>query len=744
MQIKRYRYILPWILVLTQYLNAQSQSIQLSGFVRDKNTQTPLSNVQLSVVGTQYGTVTDVKGRFSLGLRTVKPSAVVKIQHIAYEPINMKLSDFYRSITIDLSPRVIPLQGVRVEAEGTQVDIKQDLPQAIRILEARSFQNKGYADAADMLKTDHSIQVSESHTGRRQVSVRGGNPDETVILYNNIRLNRLYDSRFDLSLIDIDEMSRMEVIKGSNTILYGTGALAGVINIVPQFQKDYTLRFKQGVGSYDAGNWSMQAYRPIGPVDLSYTFKKGATHRMYEDSVEEPDYLENLATHHQANMAVRLDKEGDNQLRFSGLYTDYDYINDRLSEKLQMENTVIMGQWLGKLGRFGRFETNGAYSRQKELQSYSSMAFIPKRDIDSKSIQINVEKPVVWKRFEMILAYQFEDDEMDYSEIQRWTSMAVQRVPYVMNRTHHGAAAVTKYHAPTGYDYLSTFDCNVSFRRDWVKDTRVDDESILGTEWAPTWPDQRKHDKTTVKFSANLSGVRGDFLFNGYMNYGTAIKFPSLVQQVSQPQLSNNSSAEMYLKPEENRSTEIGIELTRQVDQQEIMGWQLNANFFKNYYNNKFRYYFIPGIPVAYYDNVRTASITGVEGSGRIFLFDKKMTIGGGFSKYFVSDKAAFPFKYDQKGVLDLIIEHAGWQGHLHYFAEGEQVGWVRMTGGSFGVIDLPGFSNFDVFVGKSFDFFNVKTQFTGSIRNILDTELTVAELPFRDRRFHLTFGIKY
>ena len=732
------------VVFVAGWVFAQESSRTIKMQVRDQNTRHFLEAVEISVPGTSLGTVSDHAGHFALNVPGRLGDVKVLIQHIAYEPVTMQLSQLQRLSMVELVPRVIPLQGVKVEADGIQAKLSNDLPQAINIIESRVFQNKGYLDAADMLKTDHSIQVSESHTGKRQVSLRGGNPDETMILYNNIRMNRVYDSRFDLSLIDIDEMARLEVIKGSNSILYGTGALAGVINIIPKYKKNYTFGFKQNIGSYDAGSWALQAYRAVGPFDLSYTFKKGATHRVYENMSSNKNWLINEAVHHQANMAIHFDKKGVNELFISALSTDFDYDNERLSEALAMKSRLIMAHFIGRLPFMGSMEWTTAYTTQEENQSYAEIAYIPQRKMESQSFQWNFEKILQWRRFETIVSYQYERDKMEYSEVQRWSSAVGVEVPYDLQRNHHGAAFVGKYHAPSGFEILSTMDFDLSIRRDWVSDRRFDSPDIVETNWAPSWPTNQNHDVTTAKFSAHISGMREDLVFNAYMNYGTSVKFPSLTQQVSRPQLTTASAEASCLDPEENNSMELGADITRQVKKNSLVGWQLTGNFFKNFYNNKFRYFFVPGIPVAYYDNVRTASISGIEVSGKVFLFNKKLTLGGGVSKYSVSDKAAFPFKYDAKFVADCVVEHQGWQAHVHFFAEGSQVGWVRFAGGGFGEVEMPGFVNFDIFLGKSLKVLVVKGSVGASVRNLLDTELVVAELPYRDRQYNVTLNINY
>ena len=172
---------------------------------------------------------------------------------------------------IYLQSRVIPLEGVRVEGERVQnMEIEKDIPQTVSLIKARKFETRGFVDAADLLRTDHSIQVAEELSGKKTVSIRGGNPDDTIVLYNGVKMNRTYDNTYDLSLIDLEDIERFEIIKGSNTALYGPEAFSGVINIVPKVQYGHKIRFQQRFGTYQSGNWGLHLYNKFKGLHGSF------------------------------------------------------------------------------------------------------------------------------------------------------------------------------------------------------------------------------------------------------------------------------------------------------------------------------------------------------------------------------------------------------------------------------------------------------------------------------------------
>ena len=147
---------------------------------------------------------------------------------------------------------------------------------------------------------------------------------------------------------------------------------------------------------------------------------------------------------------------------------------------------------------------------------------------------------------------------------------------------------------------------------------------------------------------------------------------------------------------------------------------------------------------MAFYDNVQTAHISGLEMKSSAFLFRKKVTIELGLSRYSISEKAAFPFKYDRKATADFKIDHSGYAFQLHLFKEGEQIGWVRQSSEGFVEIELPSHTDIDLHLSKAFEFGKFKLKSNVSVRNLLNNDVDMAGIALRDRRVYFTIGIQY
>lgn len=80
-----------------------------------------------------------------------------------------------------------------------------------------------------------SVNQQGGDGGVTSLYVRGGEANFTVIMIDGIQVNNPTNTRggsFDLSLVDIESIERIEIVRGPQTALYGSDALSGVINIV--------------------------------------------------------------------------------------------------------------------------------------------------------------------------------------------------------------------------------------------------------------------------------------------------------------------------------------------------------------------------------------------------------------------------------------------------------------------------------------------------------------------------------
>lgn len=719
-----------------------AQMITVTGKVKDINTRREIQYATVSVKGTDSGTTTDAGGKFTLQIPKPIENQTLVIQHISYEKKEISAFEFLKTGDIFLEPRVIPLKDVEVFGDREQGVATKEIPQTVAVLEGASFDLKGYTDAGDLLRVDHSVQVDEELSGKKTVSIRGGNSDEVIVLYNGVKMNNAYDNTFDLSLVDLDNIEKFEIIKGSNTTLYGSEAFSGVINIVPKTKQDYTARFQQKIGTYGSGNWGLGLFQSYENLSGAYSIRKGGSKRKFSDS---PGlYLVNESSHHSANL--NYDFSGgreENMLGLMFIRTDLAYKNQRDNDKLTNLNQLLSARYQGEILGLKDFDLTASYKWLDEKQNSSLDTNYLDKNISDRTSIFNAQKKFEINDLEFMLGYQFENSSLDFKEIREFNFETQTGLESgLFKRKHHGLVSVAKIHNPSDEGFFQTMDFDFSFRLDKIQDTpenliyRVDTPSSFEIK-SKNWTE------SMMKFSSFISGSNDHLAVNLFANFGKSVKFPTLFQQTSVPQPHLDQGVVTELSPEKNQGLDINLSVLRELNSA-VSGVQISATYLMNTYENKFRSSYSAGIPTPFFDNVQNANLSGVEAKGTVFFFTKMITMEGGISKYNISDKSAFPFKSDMKTTLSGNVDYEGYSATILWFYESEQLGWVRKQNGQLTELELPSNKNIDLHFSKSFEFWGVKVFGNFSVRNLLTDNTTLEGLAWRDRRMYLTFGAQY
>jgi len=109
------------------------------------------------------------------------------------------------------------------------------------------------------------------------VYIRGAGSGRTLITIDGIPVNdpSLIDNGFDLNLISTDNIERIEICKGAQSTLYGSDAIAGVINIItvnPNITKPVNLKATLAGGNYGTYKGNLQLFGKLNDK-LNYNFR---------------------------------------------------------------------------------------------------------------------------------------------------------------------------------------------------------------------------------------------------------------------------------------------------------------------------------------------------------------------------------------------------------------------------------------------------------------------------------------
>ena len=187
----------------------------------------------------------------------------------------------------------------RIEAEG---------PSPVVTITAADILNNGFANTADIMSSltqnlgalDNNQYADGFSPGAQAVDLRGLGPNHTLVLVNGRRIAdypQAYggNSNFtDISNIPTSMIDRIEILSGSDSAIYGSDAVSGVINFIMKKKADgTTVDFRDGETQHGGGSsqrlsitsgWSNDRFDAIFSVDLLNQQPLWAFQRNFTDS----------------------------------------------------------------------------------------------------------------------------------------------------------------------------------------------------------------------------------------------------------------------------------------------------------------------------------------------------------------------------------------------------------------------------------------------------------------------------
>ncbi|MBN2797981.1 MAG: TonB-dependent receptor [Deltaproteobacteria bacterium] len=110
-------------------------------------------------------------------------------------------------------------------------------PVAVELITRDEIEGSGAQDLAALLESHHGVEITRSFRGSA-LSLQGLEPEHVLILVNGERVLGRKDGALDLSRYALDDVDRVEIVKGPSSALYGSDAMGGVINIITRNVSD--------------------------------------------------------------------------------------------------------------------------------------------------------------------------------------------------------------------------------------------------------------------------------------------------------------------------------------------------------------------------------------------------------------------------------------------------------------------------------------------------------------------------
>ena len=247
-----------------------------------------------------------------------------------------------------------------------------ELANSISVIDSEQISNSNSTNVFDILKSETGISFTRQggNGSLSNLYIRGANSSHTLVLIDGVEVNLNNDPSgvYDFSALPIDNIERIEVLRGPQSTLYGSDALAGVVNIIT----------KKGNGSpkfsllTEGGSYN--TYKALAGINgsiqkLNYTFSLSriasdgfsSASEKYGNSEKDGYTFNNLSSvlgynfneNVEINLYSRFTKSKSDYDQFGGMFGDdptYVFNQEETSFRGEGKIKLFNGDWNQKLG----------------------------------------------------------------------------------------------------------------------------------------------------------------------------------------------------------------------------------------------------------------------------------------------------------------------------------------------------------------------------------------------------------
>lgn len=383
-----------------------AQSLSVGGKVYSED-RTPVEDAHIYLSSKKWA-VTSSDGSFIID--DLEPgSYVLTVSRVGFrtEKIAINLSDSDKiDLEIFLQERIYGNDRVVVTSSRTEKKL-EDTSVPVSVIDEKEIELSGSMRLSDILSEQIGMNIVSDHgTG---IQVQGFDPEYTLIMIDNQPVIGRTAGTLDLTRVAVGNVEQIEIVKGPSSALWGSEALAGVINIITDkgsepFQWDINSRygtnnsfdgssnttfrsdringrFFANINGSDGYDLDEESLAPTVPEFQNYTFSGGLNYRASDRLIfrvnsryfqEDLNYLTEATIEQQS-------------ITISGDQSEKDY-----SFSPEIAYTLRDNQLFELIGFTTRFKSNRNEINNETQENFSS------REFDQSLNRIELKSSTFW------------------------------------------------------------------------------------------------------------------------------------------------------------------------------------------------------------------------------------------------------------------------------------------------------------------------------------------------------------
>jgi len=239
--------------------NQNSIHGKISGTVLDNKTGRPLYGANIVINETVLGTASNQTGLYTI--ENIQPGQYdVTAMMIGYERMAEQirvLPGQTTELNFSLTPTVIEQPNLIVTASKRK-QLIENTPVSVEVVGRRQIQNRSVTQLDEVLQNTAGFGVTDG-----QIDLRGSTGfswaagSRVLVMLDGHPMITGDGGAINWDIIPVEEVERVEIVKGAGSALYGSNAMAGMINIITRDPSAKPVtRYKMGWGFYDEPAYS--------------------------------------------------------------------------------------------------------------------------------------------------------------------------------------------------------------------------------------------------------------------------------------------------------------------------------------------------------------------------------------------------------------------------------------------------------------------------------------------------------
>ena len=248
-------------------------------------------------------------------------------------------------------PDVQELDQIVVSATKTPVPIRQTTS-AVEVWTEEDLQQRKIKTVVEALRLSQGAAVTQSGGPGTiaTVRIRGGKSEQTLVLIDGAIVNDAQGGAFNFGDLTVDNIEKIEIVRGAQSMMWGADAVGGVISITTKRGRGKPKAssfFEYGAFNTirEGGNLSGQH----GPVDFSLALSRwdttGISAANYRRGASERDAYRNWQSSARLGTALPADGRFDFNFRWSNGSVNFDFPPNDAVYKTDTTQFVFSGNW---------------------------------------------------------------------------------------------------------------------------------------------------------------------------------------------------------------------------------------------------------------------------------------------------------------------------------------------------------------------------------------------------------------